>query len=216
IRDATVTGVQTCALPISFTFTITGRFPSFNLFRALVVVSFARNGRSQAKSFPRKTSELLGSRFFSRMSLLGGQRRRREPQGRMAPLEGPQVKRFVVGGTGFPAAIENANPLVGQGANGGMVRNAVLPLLLVISRRPERLFSGRIREFVKGLAQELGTGPAPVHPAHLAARRSDGSDARELLNLFGALIAVAVSAERGGQARAQGFSGAGQAVKELL
>src|SRR5207244_2299228 len=110
----------------------------------------------------------------------------------------------------------NANPLVGQGANGGMVRNAVLPLLLVISPRPERLFSGRIREFVKGLAQELGTGPAPVHPAHLAARRSDGSDARELLNLFGALIAVAVSAERGGQARAQGFSGAGQAVTELL
>src|SRR6266568_3016527 len=108
------------------------------------------------------------------MSLLGGQRRRREPQGRMVPL------------------------------------------LLVISPRPERLFSGRIREFVKGLAQELGTGPAPVHPAHLAARRSDGSDAGELLNLFGALIAVAVRAERGGQARAQGFSGAGQAVKELL
>src|SRR5207249_6280033 len=46
-----------------------------------VVVSFARNGRPQAKSFPRKTSELLGSRFFSRMSLLGGQRSRREPQG---------------------------------------------------------------------------------------------------------------------------------------
>ena len=52
--------------------------------------------------------------------------------------------------------LEDANPLVSQGADGGVVRSTVLPSLLVVSLRPERLLTRGVGEFVKGLAQELG------------------------------------------------------------
>ena len=54
-----------------------------------------------------------------------------------------------------------------------------------------------------------------MHPVRLAAGFGDRSDAGELLEFFGALVAVAVGAEGRTQARAQRRSGARQAVKEF-
>src|SRR5438105_12127810 len=110
------------------------------------------------------------------MSLLPGERCRGEPQGRMMPTQDVQVKGFVIGGAGFPAAIEDANPFVGQGTNGGMMRGAALPPLLVVGLRPKRLPAGSLRKFVKNLAQEVGASHPPMHPVHLAARFRDRSD----------------------------------------
>jgi hypothetical protein len=50
-------------------------------------------------------------------------------------------------------------------------------------------------ELVKGLAPELGTGPAPMPPDLLATAFGDGSDAGELLHFRSVLVALAVSAE---------------------
>ena len=52
--------------------------------------------------------------------------------------------------------------------------------LFVVGARPERLLAGGISEFVKGSAQELGTNPAPMHPALLAARLGEGGPRRRI------------------------------------
>src|SRR5438270_4731406 len=53
------------------------------------------------------------------------------------------------------------------------MRSTVLPSLLVVGLRPERLLTRGVGEFVKGLAQELGASQPPMHPAHLAAALGD-------------------------------------------
>src|SRR5208282_5048419 len=83
----------------------------------------------------------------------------------------------------FPATVEDANPLKGQGAHGGMMTLAAIPLLLIVSLGRCRLGDGATGELVQGLAEEPGASPTPVHPAVLAAALGDGRNARELLHL---------------------------------
>ena len=55
------------------------------------------------------------------------------------------------------------------------------------------------RPFVKGLAQELWTGPTVVDPALLSTAFDDWGDAAVALNLMSRSISVAASSERGNQ-----------------
>src|SRR5215831_20088737 len=98
------------------------------------------------------------------MSLLSGERHNSEPQRRTVPLEGFQVNLLVVRCAVLPATVEDPDPLGGQGTNGGVVVRATLPLLLVVSPRPERLLAGGGGEFVEGWAHELRAGHPPMHP----------------------------------------------------
>ena len=55
-----------------------------------------------------------------------------------------------------------------------------------------------------------------MHPLGLAALLGHRSQARESLDLFGAVAAVTVRTEGGGQTRGQGLARTGQAVKEVV
>ena len=96
------------------------------------------------------------------------------------------------------------------------MRSTVLPSLLVVGLRPERLLTRGVGEFVKGLAQELGASQPPMRPAHLAAALGDRGDTGEFLNLSGAVVAVTLRTEGGRQTRGQASPAPGQAVKEAV
>jgi hypothetical protein len=63
-----------------------------------------------------------------------------------------------------------------------------------------------VGEFLKALAQELGTGPAPLHPALSPALTGDRGNARQWLDLLGVLEAIPIRAEGRQQARGQGVA----------
>jgi hypothetical protein len=81
---------------------------------------------------------------------------------------------------------EDANPFVSEGTESGLMGSPVLPPLLLIGFRPERLLAGGVGEFLKGLPQEFGASPPPVYPAHLAAPLRDRRDAGKLLEFLSA------------------------------
>src|SRR6516225_1141631 len=97
-------------------------------------------------------------------------------QRRTMTLERLQINLFVLGLLVLPATVEDANPLESQGADGSVVFGPLLNLLLIIGARPRRPAARRGGELVKSLAQELGAGPAPMHPVRLAARHLDRGD----------------------------------------
>src|SRR5579875_3418090 len=130
--------------------------------------------------------------------------------------EGLQVKFFVIGSTNLPTTVEDANPFIGQGAHGSVVRSAALPLAFIVSSRPQRLAYGSRGEFVERLSQEFGADQPPVHPMHFAAGFGDRSDAGESLQFLSALEAVAIRAEGRRQTWGQGLASTRQAVKQLL
>ena len=86
----------------------------------------------------------------------------------MALLESEEVARFVVGGAVDPAAKEDADPLEGQGADGGVVGGALGAVAVVEGACPEGAPDGLSGPLDEGLAKELGTGPAPVDPVFVA------------------------------------------------
>ena len=137
------------------------------------------------------------------MTLLKRQRNDVEPQRRAVALEGFQINLLIVRRAVLPAAVEDPDPLVGQGTNGSVVAHAPLPLLLIVGPCPERLPAGSSGKFVEGLAHELGTGQAPMHPLLLAALLGDRSYAGEFLYVLGAVIAAPVGAESCDQTRGQ-------------
>src|SRR5215831_10675015 len=98
---------------------------------------------------------------------------------------------------------QDANPFERQGSDRSMTGLALGTLLLVILLGPWRVSDRVERPFMKGLAQERGTGPAPVNPALL----STGGDHRRnpaiTLNLVGRLISLALTTERRDQPRRQ-------------
>src|SRR5208282_5880963 len=114
----------------------------------------------------------------------------------------------------LPATVEDATPLEGQGAHGGMMTLAAIPLLLIVSLGPGRLGDGATGELVQGLAEKPRTSPTPVDPAALAAALGDGSDARELLHLDRAGEALAVGAEGRQKARGQGRPGPRETIPQ--
>src|SRR5271167_757637 len=113
-------------------------------------------------------------------------------QRRTPTFERLQVNLLVIGCTVFPATVKDANPLEGQGADGGVVFGPLLDLLFIIGAGPRRPTAGMGGELVKALAQEFGAGPPPMHPARLAAFLRDRSDAGELLHMTSLLVTLAV------------------------
>src|ERR1700674_2177400 len=92
-------------------------------------------------------------------------------------LQSQNVACLIIGDAVLPAAEEDAEPFERKGSHGTVVRLVSFALLVIKGPRPSR-FSGRQPgPFVKRLAQELRTGPAPVHPFLLAATLGDRRNA---------------------------------------
>jgi len=144
----------------------------------------------------------------------GGGRGRQEGKERCVfAAECLEVALLTVSGAGFPAPKQDADPLEGQAAQGGMMAFARGPLLKVEGSRPGGAFGGTGREFMKGLQEELGTSPTTMDDAPSAALLRDGRDARKRLQLAGRLEPLAIGAERGEQPRGEGRAGAGQVAE---
>src|SRR5215831_14224851 len=69
----------------------------------------------------------------------------------------------------LPAPIEDADPFERQCPDGGLMGFALIPLLLVIHLRPERMPDRLRSPFHERLPEELWTLETPVHPGLLAA-----------------------------------------------
>lgn len=80
----------------------------------------------------------------------------------MTLLKSHQVAGLVVGSAVDPATIEDANPLEGQGAQGGLMAHAASAAGVVEGLGPERSRYGLPDPLDEGLTQEGGAGPAPV------------------------------------------------------
>jgi hypothetical protein len=96
----------------------------------------------------------------------------------VAAFERLEIDGFIIGGALLPTPIEDADPCEGQGAHGGLVRLALVALLLIIDLCPEGMPGGFRRPLDKRLSQELWTLEAPVDPGLLAAAFRDRRDAR--------------------------------------
>jgi hypothetical protein len=70
------------------------------------------------------------------------------------------VQFFVVGGRGFPELEQDVDPLVGQGADGGVVFAAYSALFLVEVAGPGVPLAGVAGELVEGLLEEFRAGAA--------------------------------------------------------
>jgi len=116
-------------------------------------------------------------------------------QGRAALLQGHEVAGFVVRNAVEPAAVQDADPLEGQGAEGSLVAGAASSVRLVEGFRPEGAGDGLGGPLHEGLPDEFAAAIAPVHPSLVAAALHDRSDAGALLERRGCREAVAVLAE---------------------
>ena len=92
-------------------------------------------------------------------------------------LQGQDVACLSVRNAVLPAAKEDAEPFEGKGSNGAMVRLVSSALLVIKRPRPVRFSRRQPGPFMKRLAQELWTGPAPVPPFLLAATLGDRRNA---------------------------------------
>jgi hypothetical protein len=79
-------------------------------------------------------------------------------QGRLAFLEGGEVAGLVVWGPVGPAAKEDADPLEGQGADGGVVGRALGSVAVVKSAGPEGVGDGARSPLDEGLPEEGWAG----------------------------------------------------------
>jgi len=127
-----------------------------------------------------KTSEDRCQLFFRSQA-----RRRSKPvqgssQRRTPALESLLVAGLVVRRTVLPAAKHNANPLRGQGPDGGVMVDSLVPHLLVVGLGPGRLQARLSSELVKCLTQKSRAGVARVYPFSLATAHGDGSGAGEV------------------------------------
>ena len=95
----------------------------------------------------------------------------------MTLLESHQVASFVVGLPIDPAAMEDADPLEGEGTQRCLMRAAAFAVALVEGFGPERARDGLAHPLDEGLALEGGAREAPVDPALVAAALGDGRDA---------------------------------------
>src|SRR5580693_3916850 len=110
-------------------------------------------------------------------------------------LQGQSVACLIVGGAVPPAAEQDAEPFERKGSHGAVMRLAAFALLVIKGSRPHR-FSGRQPgPFMKGLAQELRTGPAPMHPFLLTATLSHRRNAGIALERRCRGVAVSLSSK---------------------
>src|SRR5437667_8195696 len=90
------------------------------------------------------------------------------------------------------------------------MRFAGVALILVERPRPQAVADRFVGVLVEALAQELRTTPPPVHPATIPTALGHRGNAAVLLNRTRAVVARAVRAERGQQARREDRPGAGE------
>jgi len=134
-------------------------------------------------------------------------------KGRLALLKCEEVSGFVVGSVVCPAAVEDANPLEGEGAQSGLVAHAAGATAVVEGFRPERARDGLSNPLDEALADEGGAAPAPVDPSLVAAAFGDWGDAGVLLKCGGVWEAFPALAEGDEESRARVAPAPGRAQK---
>ena len=92
----------------------------------------------------------------------------------------------------MPALPDDADPLEGQGADGGVMLFAFGALLVVVGAGLERVLDRLGGKLMKSLAQELGTEVAPTNAELFAAALDEGSDPSEAQEFIRRLPATAV------------------------
>src|SRR4051794_16573403 len=117
----------------------------------------------------------------------------------LATFQPLQIRAFTVWCAIFPTTKEDANPFVRKSSDDGVPRFALCALLLVVIFRPGARSERMHGPFLKSLSQKLWTSPAPMHPALFAAAGEHGCNPAVALQFTGALITVALRAERSDQ-----------------
>jgi len=121
---------------------------------------------------------------------------------------------FVVGGAGFPQFEDDADPFVGQGADGGVVSEASGAFYFVEGFGPASPFAVLVGELVKGLPEDLRAGVAAGDAARLSALTGDRRDSALALNLLSRVVTVAIGTEGDDQPWDEGVSGSGQRAEK--
>ena len=114
----------------------------------------------------------------------------------------------------FPAAPEDADPFVGERAQGGLEAMAGGFALLEVGPGPGGVLDGFLGPLDKGLSGVFVAAEASVDFAHLAALVGDGSDADGGSEVFGEVAMVGVASEGDVEARREVRAGAGERLDE--
>ncbi len=100
----------------------------------------------------------------------------------MPLLQRGEVATLVVRCSVNPASPENADPLEGQGADGGVVRGALASVLLIERLGPEGGHERLLGPLDEGLTSKGRTSSTPVYDGGGAAALGDRRDANVLLD----------------------------------
>ena len=100
-------------------------------------------------------------------------------------MECLEIGRLIVRSALLPTSIQDTDPLERQGTHSGLMRVALVPLLLIIDLGPEGMPRGFRRPLHERVAQERRTLEAPVDPGLFATTFRNRCDARVLLEIFG-------------------------------
>jgi hypothetical protein len=106
-----------------------------------------------------------------------------------------EIERFAIWGSCFPAGVEDGDPFVGEGTNGGVVALVASTLAFVKGLGPGRVRYGSAGKLMKALAQELRTRVTQVMGEAFAAGPGNGCDAAEGAYRFGVRKACAVASK---------------------
>src|ERR1039458_7129163 len=125
-------------------------------------------------------------------------------QGRAAAAQTRDIAGVVIGDAVLPAAKRDADPLEGQGPDGGVMAFPGLDLPLIVDARPVAEADRMAGPFVKRLAEKPRTSPSGVNPYALAAPLQNRGDATEFLHIGRRGVTLTQRSEGGQQARRQG------------
>jgi hypothetical protein len=131
-----------------------------------------------------------------------------------AAFERLEIHRFIIRRAILPTPIEDANPFKGQGPHSGLMRLALITLLLVVDLGPEGMPCGFSSPLHKRWAQELRTLEAPVDPGLLAAAFRHWRNPRIFLEVLGRSVALSLFTKGYEEARGKDRPGAWQGVKQ--
>src|SRR5262249_12918944 len=135
---------------------------------------------------------------------------------RSSATQRSDVDLFVVRCAVSPAAKQNPNPFVREGAERRVMVVATGALLVVVGARPVGEPNRLVREFVKGLFHEFGAGQSMMDPHALATAFGDGPNARVRLQLGGGVPTRPVGSKGRRQARRTDLAGAREAAKDRV
>ena len=121
---------------------------------------------------------------------------------------------FVIQSMIFPAAPEDADPFVGERAQGGLEAMAGGFALLKVGPGPGGVFDGFLGPFHKRLTSMFVAAEPSVNFAHLAALIRDGGDADSGGKVFGEVAVIGVAGKGDVEARGEVGSGAGQRLDQ--